>query len=64
MFVFSGRNFRNTNFLEIMIDMTVKMMNEIINTFGVDFVVTGMIVSGIIGLYVALKEDKNKSANI
>ena len=51
-----------------MIDMTVKMMNEIINTFGVDFVVAGMIVSGIIGgiigLYVALKEDKNKSANI
>jgi hypothetical protein len=51
-----------------MIDMAVKMMNEIINTFGVDFVVTGMILSGIIGgiigLYVALKEDKNKSVNI
>ena len=51
-----------------MIEKTVKMMNEVINTFGVDFLVTGMVVSGIIGgiigLYVALKEDKNKSANI
>lgn len=48
-----------------MINTAVKMMNEIINTFGVDFVVTGMIVSGIIGgiigLYVALKEDKVKN---
>ena len=65
MFTFIGWYIRNTNFLEIMINTAVKMMNEIINTFGVDFVVTGMIVSGIIGgiigLYVALKEDKVKN---
>lgn len=48
-----------------MIEKTVEMMNEIISTFGVDFVVAGMIVSGIIGgiigLYVALKEDKSEN---